>query len=367
MSDEQDDSQKTEEPTQKRLDDAAEKGDVPRAQEVKHVAMLGGGLAVVMLMGGMIVNGLGPMFVNLLGAAHAIPVEPEGAQALATDLAGVTAQALMLPLALLFAAAIVAGLLQGRLLFSWERVTPKLSKISPIAGFNRLFGTQAWIEFLKTLAKVAIVGVLCFVILAPQIARLEESISYDAADLMSLIQGLIIKLMVAVLIFMAALAVLDHVQQRFAFLKRMRMSRQELKDEFKQSEGDPMVKGRLKQIRLERARKRMMAAVPEADVIITNPTHFAVALKYDHGAMAAPTVVAKGVDHVAAKIREVANANQVPLVENPPLARALYATVEIDDMIPPEHYKAVAEVISYVMKLRGRAPKRPQGPQTRGA
>jgi flagellar biosynthetic protein FlhB len=142
--------------------------------------------------------------------------------------------------------------------------------------------------------------------------------------------------------------------QRFQFMKQQRMSKQEIKDEYKQLEGDPTVKAKLRQIRMERSRQRMMAAVPDATVVITNPTHFAVALKYEHSQMDAPVVVAKGVDAVAFRIRELANENEVPVIENPPLARALYASVEIDDAIPPEHYKAVAEVIGFVLKLSGK-------------
>jgi flagellar biosynthetic protein FlhB len=153
---------------------------------------------------------------------------------------------------------------------------------------------------------------------------------------------------------LAGLAVFDYGYQYFDFRKSMRMSKQELKEEYKQTEGDPFIKAKLKQIRQERARKRMMAAVPDASVVITNPTHFAVALKYELGAQGAPKCVAKGADLIAARIREIAQENDVPLVENPPLARALYASVEVDQEIPPEHYKAVAEVISYIFRLKGK-------------
>jgi flagellar biosynthesis protein FlhB len=359
MAEEQDDSQKTEEATDKRLEDAREKGDVPKSQEIKHAVMLGAGLLTIMLATGVMTNQMAPLFVQLLGSAEDFRIEDNTGQSFGTMVIGQTGIAMALPVAILFVGAVLAGLAQGRPVLSWERVKPKLNKISPIAGFGRIFGAQGWIEFLKVLLKVGVVGVLCVLLLSPQLARLEESISYDMMDLLALLEAVAIKLFVAVVIFMAGLGVLDFIQQRFSFLKRMRMSRQELKDEFKQSEGDPLVKAKLRQIRMERSRKRMMAAVPEADVVITNPTHFAVALKYDHGAMAAPRVVAKGVDTLALKIREIATQNAVPIVENPPLARALYATVEIDAEIQPDQYKAVAEVISYVMKLRGRlSPKR---------
>ncbi|HSR55730.1 MAG TPA: EscU/YscU/HrcU family type III secretion system export apparatus switch protein, partial [Alphaproteobacteria bacterium] len=167
------------------------------------------------------------------------------------------------------------------------------------------------------------------------------------------------KMLIAVLAVVTVIAVADYLYQKAQHIKQLRMSRQEIKDELKQTDGDPMVKARLRQIRMERARQRMMQAVPESTVVVTNPTHFAVALKYEHDAMDAPEVVAKGADRVAQRIREVAEENGVPLVENPPLARALFAGVEIGDPIPTEHYRAVAEVIGYVMQLRRYGRKAP--------
>jgi flagellar biosynthetic protein FlhB len=168
------------------------------------------------------------------------------------------------------------------------------------------------------------------------------------------LQGQMLRLLAGVAAVLAGLAIFDYGYQYFDFRKSMRMSKQEQKEEYKQTEGDPHIKAKLRQIRMERARKRMMTAVPEASVVITNPTHFAVALKYEMGAAGAPKLVAKGADLVAARIRELAKANDVPLVENPPLARALYASVDLNQEIPPEHYKAVAEIISYVFRLKGK-------------
>ena len=169
--------------------------------------------------------------------------------------------------------------------------------------------------------------------------------------LAALAMTMIVKVLIAALIVLAAIAAFDYFYQRQRFMARHRMTRQELKDEVKQSEGDPQVKARIRQIRQERSRKRMIAAVPEASVVIMNPTHYAVALKYESGKMGAPVCVAKGMDHLALTIRKVAEENDVPVVEDPPLARALYAAVELDEEIPPEHYKAVAQIIGYVMKL----------------
>ena len=359
----EDDSQKTEEPTQRKLEEARKKGQVARGAEMRHIAMLGGALAVVAFMVGNIGRGLAPLFTNLLGQANAYPLDGRGAQSLLAGVALNAGAVLAAPLPLLFLCAVVGGLMQGRPTLSWERVSPKWSKLNPLTGLKRMFGMQSLVEFLKTLAKCAVVGIVGVAVVWPYGSRLETALFGSAPDILALAGGLVVKLLLAVVIIVAVIAVGDLVYQRFAFMKKMRMSRQELKDEFKQSEGDPHVKARIRQIRLERSRQRMMANVPTADVVITNPTHFAVALKYDQAAMAAPKVVAKGVDSLALRIREVASEHKVPIVENPPLARTLYASVDLDEEIKPEHYKAVAEVISYVMKLRGRPlPKRPSRP-----
>lgn len=353
----EDEDQKTEEPTQRKLDEARKKGQIARSQEMRHVAMFGGALAVVAFMTGGIANGLAPLFTNLLGQAGAYHLDDRGAQNLIVGVVANTGLALAAPLSLLFLAAIVGGMMQGRPTLSWERVKPKWSKLNPLSGLKRMFGMQSLVEFLKTLAKCAVVGIVGVLVVWPYGRRLETALFGSVPDVLGLATGLVVKLLMAVVIIVTVIAMADFVYQRFSFLKKMRMSRQELKDEFKQSEGDPHVKARIRQIRLERSRKRMMANVPTADVVITNPTHFAVALKYDQFSMGAPQVVAKGVDSLALRIREVAKEHKVPIVENPPLARALYASVEVDEEIRAEHYKAVAEVISYVMRLRGQRPQ----------
>jgi flagellar biosynthetic protein FlhB len=214
------------------------------------------------------------------------------------------------------------------------------------------------------MAKVGAVAVIAGYVALPPLGALDYMIREPAEYLPHQIFHLMTKLLIGVLSIITVMAIFDYAYQRFSFMKTMRMSKQEVKDENKQSEGDPIVKARLRSIRLNRARKRMMAAVPKASVIITNPTHFAVALVYEMGESSAPKVVAKGADHVAFKIREIAKEHDVPIVENPPLARALYANVEIDREIPPEHYKAVAEIISYVFRLKGKM--RPQAQTAAG-
>jgi flagellar biosynthetic protein FlhB len=256
-----------------------------------------------------------------------------------------------LPFLLLALAALGGNLIQHRFVWTFDAITPKLSKISPAAGFKRLFSKQALANFIKGLIKLVIVGVVLTVIMLPERERLEGLLRTDPAMIMPFVQSMSLKIMGAVVAILALIAAADYFFQYRQWFERQKMSFQELKEEFKQSEGDPAIRGKIRQLRQDRMRKRMMAAVPKASVIITNPTHYAIALQYERG-MDAPICLAKGVDAVALKIREVATEHLIPIVENPPLARALHATVEIDEAIPPEHYKAVAEVIGYVMRLR---------------
>jgi flagellar biosynthetic protein FlhB len=281
-----------------------------------------------------------------------IEADPGHLMAVGWNVAVALAIALALPMLALIAAAIVGGVIQHRPVLAASKLKPEWSRISPLAGLKRLGSIQGLVEYAKSLVKILVVAVVLTRVLWPENARLESLVSLDPAALLGLTQHLAIKLFVATLIVMSIVAGADFAWQRFQLIKRLRMSRQELRDEMKQSDGDPMIKAKIRQLRNERARRRMMAAVPDATVIIANPTHFAVALRYDADAMAAPRCVAKGVDALALRIRAVAEDAGVPVVENPPLARALHATVEIDQDIPPEHYRAVAQVIGYVMQLR---------------
>jgi flagellar biosynthetic protein FlhB len=226
-----------------------------------------------------------------------------------------------------------------------------------MAGAKRLFSAQAVANFVKGLLKIVVVGAVLTALLWPERDRAEGLALTDPAAILTVTKTLSLKLLGAVVAMLAIVAAADYLFQYKQWYDRQKMTLRELKDEFKESEGDPTIKGKMKQTRAARMRKRMMAEVPKATVIITNPTHFAVALKYERG-MEAPICVAKGVDNIALKIREIGTDHAVPIVENPPLARALHATVEIEQPIAPEHYKAVAEVISFVMRLRGAAARR---------
>jgi flagellar biosynthetic protein FlhB len=236
-------------------------------------------------------------------------------------------------------------------LWTTDTLQPKFNRISPFAGIKRLFSAQALANFVKGLLKLAVIGAVLTVLLWPERDRAEGLTWSDPAAILPLTRDLSLKLLGAVVAMLAVVAAVDYLFQYRQWYERQKMTLRELKDEFKESEGDPAIKGKLKQTRQTRMRKRMMAGVPKATVVITNPTHYSVALQYERG-MDAPVCVAKGVDALALKIREIAREHSVPIVENPPLARALHATVEVDEAISPEHYKAVAEVISFVMRLR---------------
>jgi flagellar biosynthetic protein FlhB len=255
------------------------------------------------------------------------------------------------PLVLALFAAFGAGYLQFGLLFSSESLMPSLEKISPLSGLKRIFSLRSFADFLKGLLKLAIVGGIVYAVLTPSVGELHKLIGMEIVQLLEIIADLLNRLLFTVFAAMVVITALDVFYQRWEHIKGLRMSRQEIKDEMRESEGDPMVKGRLRQLRMERARKRMMSEVPKADVVVTNPTHYAVALRYDPQ-MSSPKVVAKGVDKVAQKIREIAKENDVPVIENPPLARGLYAAVDVDQEITPEFYKAVAEVIGYIYKMK---------------
>ena len=351
MADDKDDTERSEEPTQKRLDEALERGDVVKSQEVNTWFVLAGATLILLSFSGTMSSGVSTMLGGFIGQAHNIPVDGRGLMGAMTRLGFETIAAVALPFALLVLAAIVGNMVQHRLVWSGEGLKPKLSKISPAAGLKRLFSKVALANFIKGLVKLALLGAVMAVILWPKRNQLDGLVTMDPAVVLLLTRTLSLEVLGAVVAILAIVAAADYLFQYRQWHERQKMSVRELKEEFKQTEGDPAIKAKIRQLRQNRAKKRMMAAVPKASVIITNPTHYAVALQYDRG-MNAPLCLAKGLDNIALKIREVAAEHNIPVVENPPLARALHATVEIDQEVPPEHYKAVAEVIGYVMRLR---------------
>jgi flagellar biosynthetic protein FlhB len=350
MADEDDGGERSEDPTQKRLDDALERGDVAKSQEVNTWFMIAGATLVLSNFSGSFGDLQTPLR-NIIANSWMIRVDGPGLLTLMKNLEYVLFAALGLPILMLIIAAIAGNMLQHRLVWSAESLTPKFSKISPMEGAKRIFGKQALANFAKGLFKVTALGAVMTAILWPERHRLESMLRFDPAAVLGVTVSLTVHLMGAVVAMLAVVAIADYFFQYRQWYERQKMSLREMKDEFKQSEGDPHIKGRIRQLRQQRMKKRMMAAVPKASVIITNPTHYSVALSYERG-MPAPICLAKGVDLIALKIREVAGEHNIPIVENVPLARALYANVEIDEEIPVEHYHAVAEIIGYVMGLR---------------
>ena len=351
MADEGDSSDKTEDPTQKRLDDAHEKGDVAKSQEVNTWFVLAGATLVLSSFSGSIGGGIMMPLRNLVANSWMIRTDGAGLLALSQNLGYALIAVLGVPFLMFALAAIAGNMIQHRMVWSAESMTPKFSKISPGAGFKRIFGKQGAANFLKGLFKVIALAVVMTAVLWPERYRLESMVRFDVSSIMVVTVSLTLKLMGAVVAMLAIVAIADFFFQYRTWFERQKMSLQDMKMEYKQSEGDPHIKGKLRQLRQQRMKKRMMAAVPQASVIITNPTHYAVALRYERG-MPAPICVAKGVDTLALKIREIAGKHDIPIVENVPLARALHASVEVDDEIPVEHYHAVAEIIGYVMGLK---------------
>lgn len=351
MAEDNDPESQTEDPTQKRLDDALERGDVAKSQEINTWFMMAGGTLVVSTFSASVGSGLLTPMRNLLANSWMIKTDGRALLALMQQIEFAVLAAIGVPLLMLVLAAIAGNMLQHRLVWSAESLKPKFSKISPGAGFKRIFGKQAAANFLKGLGKLIGLGVVMAMILWPERHRMEAMVKLDPAAMLGATTSMTIHLLGAVVAALAIVAIADYFFQYRSWFQRQKMSLQEIKEEYKQSEGDPHIKGKIRQLRQQRAKKRMMAAVPKASVIITNPTHYSVALSYERG-MSAPVCVAKGVDNLAFKIREIAREHDIPIVENVPLARALYATVDIDQEIPTEHYHAVAEVIGYVMRLK---------------
>ena len=356
----EDQSQKTEEPTHKRLQDARNKGQVANSREVNHWFMILAGTIMIMTTAPALMKELRRFLERFIAAPHEIEFGVEAISALFGQLAFGVVGILLPTFLILIAAALAAGLVQNGLIIATEQMKPKLEKISIFKGVKRLFSLKSVVELVKSIFKMVVVGSVALMLVVPELDGIERVFTFSLWQLLGLIHSLAVRMLIGVLGVISVIAVLDFLFQRMQHTKQMRMSRHDIKEEMKQTEGDPIIRSRLRQIRRERAQKRMMQAVPEASVVLVNPTHYAVALKYELDEMPAPVCLAKGVDHVALRIREVAEEHNVPIVENPALTRTLYSAVEIGEEIPLEHYKAVAEIIGYVFRLKGKMPRRGQ-------
>ncbi len=352
--DKEDDASKTEDPSAKKLEESRKRGQVAQSRDLSTWVMF---LAATLLIG----TATPTMFQDFatelkafLEHAHEFTMGSADIENLLASTMMIGFKGTFLFFIILLFAAFIGPVMQIGLMISPEVLKPDFSKISISKGFGRLFSLKSFVEFLKGLLKMIAIGAVGFTLVAPYLNHIEHSIDTSAFEILIETKSLAIRMMIGILIILLAIALADFLYQRWEFMKQMRMTKQEVKDEYKQTEGDPFIKGKLKQLRMEKARQRMMQNVPKADVIITNPTHYSIALKYDTEVSDAPIVIAKGIDEVAMRIREVAKEHDIILYENRPLARSLYDTVDIDQPIPVELYKAVAEIISYVYKKKGK-------------
>lgn len=353
MAGEEDDSQKTEDPTSKKLEESRKKGEVPMSKEMNNWVMLLAATIVILFLGGSMMRGFTETFQGLMANSYQLNTGMGGIGKVLSTLFTETAGHLLLPILFLLVAAVAGPFAQVGPLFAPESVKPSLNKISIVSGAKRMFSMRSIFEFLKGILKITLIGFISFLLLYPFFDSVDHFIGQPVPQILDELKSLFLRLMTGILVVLFILAIIDVLYQRMEHMKKMKMSRKEIKDEQRQTDGDPLVKGKLRQLRMQKAQQRMMQAVPEATVVITNPTHYAIALKYEGDTMDAPVCIAKGMDDVALRIREVAKENKVSVVENKPLARAMYDVVEIDEVIPMEHYKAVAEIISYVYALKG--------------
>ena len=359
MAEDADSGSKTEDASPRKLEEARRRGEVPKSQDVVSFASLAAAASVLLFAG----SGLAHDMVDRLRPFISRPDDFE-----LTNGGGVTVMRLALAaaapsLAAVLGAALLAGaagnLIQHGFLFTTEPLGFKPERISPLSGFRRLFGIDGFVQFLKSALKIGVVATIAWFILKPHAREFELLPALDPMAVLPMAAGMVRDLFFGVLAFLAIVAGFDWFWQRYRFMQRMKMTKEELKEDFKQAEGDPRIKARIRQLRQERARRRMMQQVPKATVVVMNPTHYAVALRYESGETPAPICVAKGMDSLALRIREVAESHRVPVIEDAPLARALYATVEIDETIPRQHYDAVAKIIGFILQTaRARAGRR---------
>ncbi|GHG85382.1 EscU/YscU/HrcU family type III secretion system export apparatus switch protein [Pseudodonghicola xiamenensis] len=360
----QEDSQKTQEPTEKRLRDARKRGEVPSSRETGNM------MVVLSLFGvaALVVPWMGPRLAETLSAL----IDGSGQVVVGEGRSGLAALGQLLrevvlslatilaPLFLLILAGGVFGvLIQGETVAALDRVKPKLSKLSPVQGLKRLFSANTLVEFGKSLVKVLVVGGLAIWVTLWAVESIWEAPGFIPENLPGYLILAARRLLLAAAVFLVPVAVVDILWQRFQWRQKLMMTVKEVRDEMKEAEGDPHIKARRAAIRRRRARQRAAAAVPTASVILTNPTHYAVALRYEKGSDEAPVCVAKGADLMARRIREIAFEHEVPIVENKPLARMLYDRVEIDQMVPMQHWQVVAEIISFVLDLKANRNRKP--------
>lgn len=350
--------EKTEAPTPRRLQEAREKGQVAKSQDLTAAAGLLVGLVLLYFYGPLLLK----QFLNILRETLIAMGTVTSAQTFTQEgFVMLLRQVMSLvgPFLLISAVAAAAiNLMQVGFLLTTQPITPSLDKISPLAGFKRFFSARTAMRLAMSLLKVAIIGLVAFISIRRDMPQLVNLSEYDFTTVIHVGAYLTFKLGLRLALVLLLLALLDYAYQKYQVIRDLRMSREELKEELKRMEGDPIMRQRRRAVARQLAAQRMSQAVPKADVVITNPTHLAIALKYEHESMPAPKVVARGAGYMARRIREIADENGVPIVERKPLAQALYKSCQVGDYIPADLYKAVAEVLAYVFELAGKGFRR---------
>ncbi len=364
MADDQDKSTKTEEPTEKKLRDARRKGDVPNSKETGNMVVVLSLIGIVALILPWRADDLMAALGSQIGLSGQWTIG-EGASGL-RDLNGnlqVLRQQLLIGIAPMFGlmllGAVAGTLLQGSTVVALDRIKPKLSKLSPMKGLKRLFSAASLVEFLKNLIKVVVVGTMAVWITIGAVKQVWESPGFLPETLPIYLQSQAVKLLFATAAFLVPIALADMLWRRYEWRNRQRMSHKDIKDEHKESEGSPEIRAKRAMLRRQRSQQRIATAVPLANLVLTNPTHCSVALKYDPAVDIAPVCVAKGADHMARRIRELAHEHGIPMIENKPLTRVLFEAVEVDETVPADHWEVVAEIVGFVMDLEKNVKRRP--------
>ncbi len=355
---EEDKDSKTEEPTTKRLTDAEEKGNFAQSKEMTSAFILAMATLSFIMAGSFSTKRMMGTWHNIISQIHSIQLTIDQVQGLLAWTAKNILIILSPILLSIMLGGLIANLIQtGGFKMSAHPLKPKFNKLNPLTGVKRLFSKNSVMELFKSLLKIAIISWIAFTTIKGHFPEIPPLMGFSVEQTFLFLGKVMIEIMLKVLLMIVFIAFIDFAFQKYTYTENLRMTKQQVKDERKDTEGNPQIKQRIRTVQLEMMRKRMMAAVPDADVVVTNPTHFAIAIKYDRNKHEAPVVVAKGQGDIALKIREIAKANEVPLVEDKPLARLLYKSVEIGQVIPANLYRAVAEILAYVYKLKGIAGK----------
>ncbi|MBW1708858.1 MAG: flagellar biosynthesis protein FlhB [Deltaproteobacteria bacterium] len=350
----EDKSSKTEKPTAKKRQEARKKGQVPKSMELNSIAVLMVGLVTLFFLSTQFYVQLTGIMTNTFSNAAQIPMEDKDFSIFLIGQAWGILSLLAPVFLLIFCAALLINIFQVGLLFSVENITPKISKISPIKGFSRIFSLRSLMELFKSITKISIIIATAYLTIDGEMDTILGLGQLEPKEIAFFAIRVAFILFIRTCWVLIILAILDYAFQKWQSERDLRMSKEELKEETKQTEGDPHVRARIRTVQRDMARKRMMAAVPEADVVVTNPVHLAVALKYDPLESEAPMVVAKGQSIIAERIKDIAKEHDIPIVENKPLAQGLYKSVEIGEIIPIEFYQAVADVLAYVYQIKGK-------------